>query len=301
MVKLYEILKSEQDVSRSLSCRDLLFTQYDCPQPVSKERMFLECNSIVYVISGKRIFHNFPEKWSMSAGVCAFVKKGTHISEKEYGDDWCVMAFFFPDDFLRGILNEHRQNLPLTDLPLPPEQHVIPLRLNEVNRAFFFSMVSYFNQSPPPPESLLELKFRELILSLLNNENKPLLSHMVSLEDAKYPSIENIMLNNFTCNLSMEDYAKLACKSLPTFKREFNRIFNDSPARWITRKRLRMAADLLQNTNISIGDISYECGYENQTHFSRVFKEKMGLSPLQYRKKARVEPDLLHSAALPAL
>ena len=51
------------------------------------------------------------------------------------------------------------------------------------------------------------------------------------------------------------------------------------------KKRLSMATELLQNTPLSIGEISFECGFENQTHFSRVFKEKMGIPPQQFRTK----------------
>jgi len=45
-----------------------------------------------------------------------------------------------------------------------------------------------------------------------------------------------------------------------------------------------MASELLENTNLSVGEITNQCGFENQTHFSRLFKEKTGKSPLQFRK-----------------
>ena len=93
------------------------------------------------------------------------------------------------------------------------------------------------------------------------------------------------MQNNFAFNLTLQEYAKLACKSVPTFKREFKKIFNDSPAKWVLKKRLTLATELLGNTSQTVAEIGYECGFENQTHFSRVFKEKMGASPLQFRTK----------------
>jgi AraC-like DNA-binding protein len=95
--------------------------------------------------------------------------------------------------------------------------------------------------------------------------------------------MEEVMHNNFTFNLAMEDYAKLTCRSIPTFKREFKKLFRDSPAKWIMKKRLELAAGLLKNTKLRIREICFECGFENPTHFSRVFKEKMGISPLRFR------------------
>ena len=284
MVNLYEILKNYPNLSRQLNCRDLLFTNYDCPQADGKERFFIECNHIAYVISGKRIFHKNKKTWDLTEGVCVFVKKGTHIAEKEEGEGWCVMVFFMPDDFLKQLINENRKSLPLTNLPEAGEGHVLPLDVNELSKSFFFSMLPYFTQTPPPPENLLELKFKELVLSLLfNKKNEQFLSYLNNLSNDKHPSMEEIMHNNYAFKLTLAEYAKLSCKSVPTFKREFKRIFKDTPAKWVMKKRLNLATDLLENTSLSIGEITYECGFENQTHFSRVFKEKTGVSPSQFR------------------
>ncbi len=286
MVNLYEILKNYPNISRQLICKDLLFTNYDCPQTESKQRFFIECNHITYVISGRRIFHKDNKTWDLKKGVCVFVKKGTHIAEKEEGEGWCVMVFFMPDNFLRQIINENRKSLPLANLPEADIEHILPLDVNELSTSFFSSMLPYFSQVPPPPENLIELKFKELILSLLSNKkNQRFLSYLNNLSNDKSPSMEEIMQNNYAFKLTLTEYAKLTCKSIPTFKRDFKKIFKETPAKWVMKKRLNLAADLLQNTALSVGEITFECGFENQTHFSRVFKEKMGESPLQFRTK----------------
>jgi AraC-like DNA-binding protein len=201
------------------------------------------------------------------------------------------MAFFMPDSFLKRLLNENKTNLPLSVMTEAAIDHLLPLDVNEVSRSFFFSMLPYFTQVPQPPENLLELKFKELILSLLSNKkNVRLLSYLNNLSMQDSPSIEDIMQNNFTFNLTINDYAKLACKSVPTFNREFKRIFNTSPARWIAKRRLAMATELLENSSQPIAEISYECGFQNQGHFSRVFKDKMGISPLQFRMNTSAVP-----------
>ncbi len=284
MINLFQVLKNFPGITRKLNCRDMLFTQYECPQLDGKERFFLECNVILYVLRGRRIFHKNNNIWDINEGVCVFVKRGTHISERKDSDEWCVMAFMMPDNFLKQVILEHANNLPMANLPEADVSHVLPLNVNEINKSFFYSMLPYFDQIPPVPEHLLELKFKELILSLLNNkENIRFLSYLYNLSRDRRPSLEDVMQNNFTCNLTLVDYANLSCKSVPTFKREFKKVFHDTPARWVMKKRLALAAELLQNTRRSIGEITFECGFENQTHFSRIFKEKMGLSPLQYR------------------
>jgi AraC family transcriptional regulator, exoenzyme S synthesis regulatory protein ExsA len=298
MVNLFEILKNFPDLSRQLHCKDLMFTQYDCPQAESKERFYLECNLIAYVISGRRVFHKNKTAWDLKEGVCVFIKKGTHIAEKVDNDGWCVMAFFIPDAFLKQLINENRKSLPLVNLPEAGADHVLPLVVNDLSKSFFISMLPYFLQTPPPPEHLLELKFKELVLSLLcNKTNERFLSYLNNLANDNYPSVEEVMQNNYTFNLTLAEYARLAYKSIPTFQREFKKIFKDTPAKWVAKKRLNMAEELLKNTSLNIGEITYECGFENQTHFSRIFKQKNGVSPLQFRTNLQT-PSWINSPGL---
>ena len=286
MINIYEILQNFPAAGR-IHCKGMLFTKYDCPQPEGKEKFFIEQNFILYVISGRRILHKERKTWELREGSCFFIKKGTHIAERMGNEGWCVMAFFMPDDFLKQLIIENNRSLPLKNLEPAANEHVLALEANELSKSFFLSMMPYFAQTPPPPENLVELKFKELILSLLSNKNNShFLSFLNALAHQGNPSIEEIMEKNFTFNLTLVEYAKLACKSVPTFNREFKRIFNDSPAKWIQKRRIELARGLLENTSLTVTEISYECGFENHTHFSRVFKEKTGSSPLQFRHKS---------------
>jgi AraC-like DNA-binding protein len=198
------------------------------------------------------------------------------------------MVFFMPDNFLKQLINENRNSLPLNNLPEADVEHILSLEVNELSKSFFFSMLPYFSQTPPPPENLIELKFKELILSLLSNkQNERFLSYLNNLSNDKNPSMEEVMQDNFAFKLTLAEYAKLTCKSIPTFKRDFKKLFKDTPAKWVMKKKLNLASELLQNTALSIGEITFECGFENQTHFSRIFKEKVGVSPFQFRKNLR--------------
>jgi AraC family transcriptional regulator, exoenzyme S synthesis regulatory protein ExsA len=58
-----------------------------------------------------------------------------------------------------------------------------------------------------------------------------------------------------------------------------------SPGKWLTHKRLEYAKLLLNTSKKNVSEIAYTTGFENITHFSRIFKEKYNLSPLQFRKE----------------
>jgi len=267
----------------------MLFTNYDCPQLESKAQLYVEQSFIIYVIRGRRTYHWQGQYWDLKQGSCAFVNTGGIVAERQNEEEWCVMVFFVPNDFLLQVVGDNRNSFPAkSSLPDGFNDPLIMLDVSELSQACVYSMLPYFTQSPPPPENLVELKFKELILSLLvNPRNTNLLAYLSTLNNNNRVSLQQVMHNNFSFNLHLEDYAKLSCKSISSFKREFKKYFNDSPARWLMQKKLEKAKHLLEDTRLAVSEISFECGFENPSHFSRVFKEKTGVSPLQFRQKAR--------------
>ncbi len=90
---------------------------------------------------------------------------------------------------------------------------------------------------------------------------------------------------NYTFNLSLAEFARIAHRSLASFKRDFKESFDTTPGKWLTEKRLEYAKLMLNTSKKRINEIAGESGFENVTHFSRVFKDRFGLSPLNYRKQ----------------
>jgi transcriptional regulator GlxA family with amidase domain len=90
---------------------------------------------------------------------------------------------------------------------------------------------------------------------------------------------------NFCYNLSLDEFARLCHRSLSSFKRDFKKHFNVSPGKWLLTRRLEYAALLLKNSDLNIAQIAFECGFEDVSHFSKAFKEKFGLSPINFRKE----------------
>jgi AraC-like DNA-binding protein len=94
------------------------------------------------------------------------------------------------------------------------------------------------------------------------------------------------MLTNFRYNLSLEEYAKLCHRSLSSFKRDFQKEFSEAPGKWLLHKRLDYAASALRNSKRNVTEIALESGFEDVSHFSRVFKERFGVPPMGYRRSA---------------
>ena len=97
-------------------------------------------------------------------------------------------------------------------------------------------------------------------------------------------SVSEIMESNFRFNLSLEEYARLCHRSLSSFKRDFQTTFQEPPGKRLLRKRLEYSAALLRTSKMNVTEIAFESGFEDVSHFSRVFKERFRVPPMTYRE-----------------
>jgi len=67
--------------------------------------------------------------------------------------------------------------------------------------------------------------------------------------------------------------------------REFPKYFQTGLGRYLRTKRVEKSLQLLQNPDLSIGEVAYLCGFSDQSHFIRCFREIMGTTPLKYRRR----------------
>lgn len=98
-------------------------------------------------------------------------------------------------------------------------------------------------------------------------------------------SIEYIN-NHYTSDLTVPELAAMEFLSVSRYTELFRKIMNTTPYQYIIRLRFNVACDMLIDSDLTIEQISNLTGFRNSFFFSKLFKKHMGLSPLQYRKKA---------------
>jgi AraC family transcriptional regulator len=72
------------------------------------------------------------------------------------------------------------------------------------------------------------------------------------------------------------------------FARAFKQATGISPHRWLTRRRVERAKELLQDPDLELADIAQVCGFVDQSHFTRVFSKNEGYSPGRWRRLHRI-------------
>jgi len=278
---------------------DLLFVEYKCLVEEALIDVWWHNNFFAYVLAGEMKWKTPRKEYPIKAGQCLFAKKGAIMARTDVKHDYCELLIFVPDEFIKTVIEKYK-------IPLAhhiSEQNcdtIIPLDINEVLEAYFHSLLTFFSQSIPPSETLLKIKFEELIVSLLStNDNLPLKCYCSDLCNNSKSSIKEIMEANFQFNLSLDEFARLCCRSLSAFKIDFKNIYKMSAGKWLQEKRLEYSKYLLETTDHDIHEIALDSGFENMSHFIRVFKNKYRITPGKYQsqkgKKGQITIPELHN------
>lgn len=127
-------------------------------------------------------------------------------------------------------------------------------------------------------------KLYEVLLNILENDNKgEFISVLRKVLASSRIDLKCFMDANFTEPLSVAEFAKLSCRSERQFNRDFKLLFKESPALWIKNRRLEFAHQQLANTDQSISDICYECGFRNYSNFIQNFRRRYNITPKKLR------------------
>jgi AraC-like DNA-binding protein len=162
----------------------------------------------------------------------------------------------------------------------PPEQKIYSFNNHPLLESCLASLIPYFDVSGEFPESLAQLKITEAI-SILRTIDPKVDSVLAHFDAPGKIDLIGFMQRNFMFNMSLEKLGYLSGRSLSTFNRDFKKLFNTTPQKWLTDKRLELAYYHLSEKKLKPTEVYLEVGFEDLSHFSFSFKKKYGVSPKQ--------------------
>ncbi len=130
------------------------------------------------------------------------------------------------------------------------------------------------------------LRMQNLIADVENNASAHInLSEEVDFDVRKYLQqiqevVDRQMLQG---DMQLDTIARLMGTSRSTLARRIKLVTGCAPSAYILQLRLDHACHLLTSTDLSIGEISLSCGFEDMSYFSRVFRQNFDITPSQYR------------------
>lgn len=283
---LYEVQVSNPDLFQQFSLKDTLFLHYTCPQQERLMQLYSKYIQFDFTLSGTRIINQGSNRYLANSEKGLIVKKCAFVQElPSVSEGWNVLIFYLKDDYLRSMFEEFRPHLSFEDLPKPNNEEMIEsFSVNEHIKNSFKSFIPYIIDNKTLPDTVFENKFKELLFNIFSHpENKHILAYILRTVERPQTPIWEVMEANYFYDLNLEDFAKIANRSLSTFKRDFKAHYHTSPGKWLTERRLKRAKTMLQTGNKTISEIAFDSGFTNLSHFSRAYKAKFGCSPSENR------------------
>ena len=98
------------------------------------------------------------------------------------------------------------------------------------------------------------------------------------------PVLEHVQ-SHYQQRIEVTSLASLANLSVSQLERSFKHLFRMTPLKYVTEIRIHAACKMLVQTRMKIGAIAADCGFYDQSHFTRQFRKLKGTTPLGYRKQ----------------
>ncbi|MDK2594184.1 helix-turn-helix domain-containing protein [Pseudoalteromonas obscura] len=154
-------------------------------------------------------------------------------------------------------------------------------------KSYFTTLKHYIECSDMMTDLLIGLKIQELLeLFACTETSGQIRALLAELFVPNQPLLQEVVQTHLFSPLKVEELAFLCHMSTSTFNRKFKHVYGMSANKYLIAKRLERASLLIKTTDRSVTDVALECGFEELSYFSRVFKQHFRLTPSQLRKAA---------------
>ncbi len=232
-------------------------------------------HALSIVISGKMEILTSEGSLFFEEGKMGIMRRNTLLKTRKHpapdGRAFKSFTIFLTEEFLQQFALQN--NIPPQErfsgnpfYEIPPESFV---------SGFFQSLLPYFDKPEFFSPKMAALKTEEAV-ELLQRLDKSFYSFLFDFSEPFKIDLEAFMQKNYLFNIPMKEFARLSGRSLSTFKRDFSKIFQETPEKWLRKRRLQEAKNLILSTRRKPSDIYLQVGFENFSHFSNAFKNHFG-------------------------
>ncbi|QMW02809.1 helix-turn-helix domain-containing protein [Spirosoma foliorum] len=248
-----------------------------------KAKIFLEDHLLLFVLEGTHHIRWGTQSVSVGKHQMVLLKKHTYFESHKVGNPdnqfaYESMMFFLKDGFLTEFVRQTSLEADISK----SDSEITVKDFGSRMLKFLESLHPYFRDPEEINEQLFKLKMLELLYDLAVTD-KQLLAQLTTLEREFVADLSQVIEANYLKDLSLQQLATLAGRSLSSFRRDFQRIYLAQPAQWLKQKKLEKALDLLLHTRLPISDVGRQVGITNSAHFTRVYKQHFGQTPSQAR------------------
>lgn len=226
----------------------------------------------------------------LSAGEGAFINTGTlHAMYRESQESCEMISAVFDPAIIAGsgTASELKYVLPILKcgaldmLPLEPDTQWQLDILVALRDAYSVYARPYYGY---------ELKLRELLCRIWRRLAVHLKNLVEQTGERTYDMRIRLMMGyiaeHYMQHVTLEDIAQSASISVRECSRCFHTDLGMTPFAYLLNHRVRVATELLTETDMAITDVCFAAGFNNTSYFAKVFREHTGQTPRQYRESA---------------
>lgn len=248
------------------------------------DRGCAHCNrehTLIYIHSGELEITDGGHKTILHTGECAFMRRDNRMwLQKRVKDGKPYRSIVMK--FSRDYLKEFFHTLNRRDIPQEASREkrsLVKFPSDRLDiRSLFESLVPYFDAKATPDDDILKSRMAEGMYAILKTDENLYASLFDFVEPWKI-DIVDFMEKNYMNDLSMTELAYYTGRSLATFKRDFKKISELTPQKWLIHRRLEAARELIRQGGKKVSEICFDVGFKNLSHFSKLYKEMYGIAP----------------------
>lgn len=216
-------------------------------------------------------------------GATLYLNDSTHFLEP--GNIYLVPAFSMVETVCEDHLSHffchfylyHNDVIDLFNLYTPAVQ----LKASNNTKEQYELLLKHYRYDTPYDNMISYGAFYKLLAPFFQNCSEPDSTLL------RFEPVLNYIENSLDTEICNDDLAKMMELNTVYFTHLFSKTFGLPPNQYIIKKRLETAQRLLKLTDHKIKEIAYEVGFEDHMYFSRLFKKKLKITPLAYRKNSR--------------
>lgn len=254
---------------------------------ISPEQFIAE-HFFLYLAKGTMHGYDGNRNYTLKSGEYCIVRKNhlARYNKQPEDDQFEKVIVAFDEAFLKAYHQKHQT--PLTKNT--SKEAFLAIRKNKLVPHYIASLMPYYNGEGKIDEHFADVKREELLLILLQS-NPEFAGILFDFGIPEKIDLEAFMNHNFRFNVAIQRFAYLTGRSLTSFKRDFEKIFNETPSRWLVQKRLQEAHFLIEKKGKKASDIYLELGFEDLSHFSFAFKKHFGTTPTELFNQKNKKPE----------
>jgi len=235
---------------------------------------------VIYITSGKGIFESDRcRQQEIKAGTIILLFPGERHRYRPLAETgW--------DEYWVGMKGPILDNL-LQEGFFTPERPCLSIGFQESMLQLFHLIIEKTKQENPGSQPLIAGAALQLMGSIhyqvrqqtAGNKDKEALMNQARL----------LFRSNISAHYSPEQAAEELQVGYSWFRKEFKKYTGLSPFQYYIQLKIEKARELLNDPAVSVKEIAYDLKFDSSFYFSRLFKEKTGFTPTEYRKRTQGE------------